>query len=412
MRKVDPVCVKPPRRAHPDCTSRRPRSCPRSSRSTLPLGGRAAGHGRRAARHPRPRRDVHRHERRHPHLARLRRARRVPREQGATLTIATHSKKVDIDLGVIESQNGSGMVGYREKPTLDLRRLDGHLRLRAARAGVPARRAVPVPRPRPAPARGRREVSPPPRPDAGLVRHRDHRPSTSARFTICARGRRSSRPDWGHASRTGRPTGAWGRSSVLGSLLRPRASDSAVPPGTAVLRLRSSAGLGGVAGRDDRAVLIVRAGRPGHGGPDTERPPPTPDSGQSSGRRWRRAGPARRRALPRRSGPRRTPSQRPTGASRRPSACWTTDSNRRATRRPPAPRGRPEAAEESSLAAPAEASSQGRPTEDSSFAAPTEESSFAAPTEDSSFAAPTEDSSFEAPTEESSFAAPTEESSV
>jgi NDP-sugar pyrophosphorylase family protein len=40
------------------------------------------------------------------------------REEGATLTIATHSKKVDIDLGVIET-NGSGVVGYREKPTLN-----------------------------------------------------------------------------------------------------------------------------------------------------------------------------------------------------------------------------------------------------------------------------------------------------
>jgi NDP-sugar pyrophosphorylase family protein len=40
------------------------------------------------------------------------------REQGATLTIATHSKQVDIDLGVIET-NGDGVVGYREKPTLD-----------------------------------------------------------------------------------------------------------------------------------------------------------------------------------------------------------------------------------------------------------------------------------------------------
>jgi NDP-sugar pyrophosphorylase family protein len=39
------------------------------------------------------------------------------KEQGATLTIATHSKKVDIDLGVIETA-GSAVVGYREKPTL------------------------------------------------------------------------------------------------------------------------------------------------------------------------------------------------------------------------------------------------------------------------------------------------------
>ncbi len=41
------------------------------------------------------------------------------REQGATLTIATHSKRVDIDLGVIET-DGNGIVsGYREKPSLD-----------------------------------------------------------------------------------------------------------------------------------------------------------------------------------------------------------------------------------------------------------------------------------------------------
>ena len=40
------------------------------------------------------------------------------RDQGAALTIATHSKKVDIDLGVIET-NGDGVVGYREKPTLN-----------------------------------------------------------------------------------------------------------------------------------------------------------------------------------------------------------------------------------------------------------------------------------------------------
>jgi NDP-sugar pyrophosphorylase family protein len=40
------------------------------------------------------------------------------REQGATLTIATHCKTVDIDLGVIET-NGLGVVGYREKPRLD-----------------------------------------------------------------------------------------------------------------------------------------------------------------------------------------------------------------------------------------------------------------------------------------------------
>jgi NDP-sugar pyrophosphorylase family protein len=40
------------------------------------------------------------------------------RKEGAALTIAMHSKRVDIDLGVIDSQ-GSRVVGYREKPTLD-----------------------------------------------------------------------------------------------------------------------------------------------------------------------------------------------------------------------------------------------------------------------------------------------------
>lgn len=39
------------------------------------------------------------------------------REQGATLTVATHAKRVDIDLGVIESEDGR-ITGYREKPTL------------------------------------------------------------------------------------------------------------------------------------------------------------------------------------------------------------------------------------------------------------------------------------------------------
>ena len=40
------------------------------------------------------------------------------KEQGAALTIATHSKRVDIDLGVIDSENGQ-VVGYREKPSMD-----------------------------------------------------------------------------------------------------------------------------------------------------------------------------------------------------------------------------------------------------------------------------------------------------
>jgi NDP-sugar pyrophosphorylase family protein len=37
---------------------------------------------------------------------------------GAALTVATHAKRVDIDLGVIEADGGR-IVGYREKPRLD-----------------------------------------------------------------------------------------------------------------------------------------------------------------------------------------------------------------------------------------------------------------------------------------------------
>ena len=40
------------------------------------------------------------------------------REQDAALTIAMHSKRVDIDLGVIDT-DGSRVVGYREKPKID-----------------------------------------------------------------------------------------------------------------------------------------------------------------------------------------------------------------------------------------------------------------------------------------------------
>jgi NDP-sugar pyrophosphorylase family protein len=39
-------------------------------------------------------------------------------QEGAALTIATHGKKVDIDLGVIESDDGT-VTGYIEKPTLN-----------------------------------------------------------------------------------------------------------------------------------------------------------------------------------------------------------------------------------------------------------------------------------------------------
>ena len=39
-------------------------------------------------------------------------------QQGAALTVATHAKRVDIDLGVIDA-DGDTIVGYREKPRID-----------------------------------------------------------------------------------------------------------------------------------------------------------------------------------------------------------------------------------------------------------------------------------------------------
>jgi NDP-mannose synthase len=38
------------------------------------------------------------------------------RQQGATLTIATHQRQVKIDLGVIDIDDNHRVVGYREKP--------------------------------------------------------------------------------------------------------------------------------------------------------------------------------------------------------------------------------------------------------------------------------------------------------
>jgi NDP-sugar pyrophosphorylase family protein len=37
---------------------------------------------------------------------------------GAALTVATHAKRVDVDLGVLET-NGDRIIGFREKPQLD-----------------------------------------------------------------------------------------------------------------------------------------------------------------------------------------------------------------------------------------------------------------------------------------------------
>jgi NDP-sugar pyrophosphorylase family protein len=42
----------------------------------------------------------------------------VHQRSGAALTVATHARRVDIDLGVIEA-DGDRIVGYREKPRLD-----------------------------------------------------------------------------------------------------------------------------------------------------------------------------------------------------------------------------------------------------------------------------------------------------
>jgi NDP-sugar pyrophosphorylase family protein len=68
------------------------------------------------------------------------------RASGAALTIAVQGKRVDVDLGVLELDDDR-VIGYREKPTLSLRReyRHRHLRLRGARPGAPAGRAVPVP---------------------------------------------------------------------------------------------------------------------------------------------------------------------------------------------------------------------------------------------------------------------------
>jgi NDP-sugar pyrophosphorylase family protein len=42
-------------------------------------------------------------------------------QRGATATIATHVRKVNIDLGVIQFDDGNRLVGYIEKPTYEFR---------------------------------------------------------------------------------------------------------------------------------------------------------------------------------------------------------------------------------------------------------------------------------------------------
>ena len=43
------------------------------------------------------------------------------RNNGAALTIAMHSKRVAVDLGVLETNESNELTGYREKPDLDLK---------------------------------------------------------------------------------------------------------------------------------------------------------------------------------------------------------------------------------------------------------------------------------------------------
>jgi len=43
------------------------------------------------------------------------------RQQGATLTIATHERGVNIDLGILETNESDRVTGYIEKPTLNYR---------------------------------------------------------------------------------------------------------------------------------------------------------------------------------------------------------------------------------------------------------------------------------------------------
>ena len=75
---------------------------------------------------------------------------------GAALTVATHAQRVDIDLGVIETE-GERIVGYREKPKLDYEVSMGiYVYDERALGHLPAEGRLPVPRPRPAPARRRR----------------------------------------------------------------------------------------------------------------------------------------------------------------------------------------------------------------------------------------------------------------
>jgi len=44
---------------------------------------------------------------------------RYHREKGAIATIASHKRKIDINLGVIEVDKESCIIGYKEKPTID-----------------------------------------------------------------------------------------------------------------------------------------------------------------------------------------------------------------------------------------------------------------------------------------------------
>ena len=93
------------------------------------------------------------------------------RRAGAALTIAMHAKRVDIDLGVIDSEDGF-VTDYREKPSLDYDVSMGIYVYEARRSTTSRRRPVQVPRARPAAAGGRRAGGRLPE-RRRLVRHRD-----------------------------------------------------------------------------------------------------------------------------------------------------------------------------------------------------------------------------------------------
>ena len=186
-----------------------------------------------------------------------------------------HGKRVDIDLGVIESENGL-VRDYIEKPSLRYRSAWASTSTTSARSAYLRRGAVPVPRPRAPAAGGRRARRRLPE-RRRLVRHRDRgrvrarrrrRRAQSRRSTVSTRcrppsttcsgdGRRGSRRGDEAARRLalsrGRAPAASGASRPLGALACVASHGgpdrSADPPGSHTgrdrLRTRSSSSPGG-----------------------------------------------------------------------------------------------------------------------------------------------------------------------